>query len=678
TEVADYLFPPKRAKVEPRKWMVKPEDMTISYSSAYIVDGAMRLASTGAKSRNASWPTKFEAPEAGTYKISLALSSKNAPAKSEPVFLLRSTEAGRGSQEKELERFKVKSSKPEVFSVEAKLNRGENFVFYYANSPYNFGDKAKFSKFLKGLFLKEPKLAAAWSALGKVPRGGIGWQRLKKEMAKPDFKVGKFANPKEIDKLVSGLMKKGSVNTGETLVYKFFEEGPNIGIHDVKIEGPFNTFEDPSDLNRRKVAEKFLGKYSKPENDESLKVFLQNYLTAVFKRPATKSEVSQYFDLAKKGMAGNRSFEDGLHLVVRTSLVSPDFIYREKGSGKFTQHELATRLSYFLTSSAPDSEIIEKVQKGILHNGGTLRYQASRLIDSWASKAFVRDFTSQWLDTKLLSTLMPDPKLFKKFNSRHRANMISEVEMTFEEILKKNLPLKEFIDPDFVYTDASIGKTIYELKQFKNDKIGKVKKVKIPRGTRQGGILSMPAVMMATANGVDTQPVLRGVWILENVLGTPVPEPPKNVPAITPDTTGTVGPREKLLAHMKSPSCSSCHVDIDPMGFVLENFDAVGRWRTHYMGKTKKKKGLKIDPSATMPNGTKLNDVRDLKRFLVENPAFFTNCLAEKLMTYATGRVLNYKEKKIIKEIVAKNISSGNKFKDLLIDLIDSPVFRYR
>ena len=272
---------------------------------------------------------------------------------------------------------------------------------------------------------------------------------------------------------------------------------------------------------------------------------------------------------------------------------------------------------------------------------------------------------------------MPDNKLIKKFTFAMREGMKEEVVTTFREILVNNMSCREFIDPDFIYTNSAVGKDIYNLKKVPKTGKGKLGKVSIPRGTTQGGILSMPAVMMATANGVDTQPVLRGVWILENVLGTPPPEPPKNVPALPPDTADAVGPRAKLAAHMDTASCQSCHEDIDPMGFVLENFDAVGRWRTAYPKKGKIK-SMKVDASATMPNGTKLNDVRDLKRFLVKNPEYFTGCLARKLMSYATGRQLNYREKKIIGEIVAKNIATGNKFQDLLLDLIDSEVFRAR
>jgi hypothetical protein len=327
-----------------------------------------------------------------------------------------------------------------------------------------------------------------------------------------------------------------------------------------------------------------------------------------------------------------------------------------------------------------------KANSGTILNDQEYLKEVKRLLDNWSLQEFIQDFTSQWLDTKLLAGIMPDDSLFKKFKDKklkqfkkfsnsQRQLMIDEVEMTFKEILTKNLPTSDFIDPNFIFTSKEIGEVIYRLdKSFSN----KVKKYPIQRGSRYGGLLTASAVMMATANGVDTEPVLRGVWLLENIIGMPPPEPPKNVPALTPDTTGAKGPRERLAAHMSNASCASCHEDIDPMGFVLENFDALGKWRTHYSSTSKKKKSLKVDASGVLPNGTKFNDVTDLKKYLVSHPHYFANCLAKKLMTYATGRVLNYLENKLIEDIVAKNISKGQGFKDLFIDLTTSKVFKTR
>jgi hypothetical protein len=177
--------------------------------------------------------------------------------------------------------------------------------------------------------------------------------------------------------------------------------------------------------------------------------------------------------------------------------------------------------------------------------------------------------------------------------------------------------------------------------------------------------------MMATANGVDTQPVLRGVWVLENLLGMAPPPPPKAVPALTPDTQGATTPRDLLTTHTSEASCAGCHRKIDPVGFVLENFDPVGRWRENWPGIDRP-----IDATGTLPDGTEIKDIIDFKKWLVANVHLFSECLSEKLLTYATGRVPNYSERQEIAAIVKANQEHGEGFRDLLLDLIESKTFR--
>jgi hypothetical protein len=232
--------------------------------------------------------------------------------------------------------------------------------------------------------------------------------------------------------------------------------------------------------------------------------------------------------------------------------------------------------------------------------------------------------------------------------------------------------MTDFIDPDFTWTTGRMAKNVYGLKSGYNKKKDKaIHRVTLPRGGRIGGLLGQSAVMMATANGVDTQPVLRGVWVLENIMGMPPPPPPKSVPALTPDTQGATTPRELLSTHTDSESCAGCHRKIDPVGFALENFDPVGRWREKWP-----EINQEIDASATMHDGTEISDVVDLKAWLVANINQFSECLSEKLLTYATGRVPNYSERKEIARIVEKNEENGKGFQDLMIALIESETFR--
>ncbi|HIE93647.1 MAG TPA: DUF1588 domain-containing protein, partial [Acidobacteria bacterium] len=291
-------------------------------------------------------------------------------------------------------------------------------------------------------------------------------------------------------------------------------------------------------------------------------------------------------------------------------------------------------------------DLADLAQRKRLLPAWVLEREAKRLMPKDATDVFVRDFTGQWLDIALLTEIMPDPKFGFTPDYVHMAR--SETEHFFAEMLRENRPMTDFIDPDFTYTSPLFAKDVYQLDLGSGKKKKDVlRRIELKRGGRVGGLLGQSAIMMATANGVDTQPVLRGVWVLENILGTPPPEPPNDIPALTPDTRGTTTPREMLAAHTKEATCAVCHKQIDPIGFALENFDPVGRWRTKWPNANKA-----IDASVVLADGTKIRDVVDLKRWLVANIDQFSQCVAEKLMTYAAGRAPNYAERKELADIV--------------------------
>ena len=685
TQVADYLFPQPRKL--PKKELITfgLDDFAISYSSAFIVDDAMRLASTGILTRNGTWLSRFEARESGTYRVTIDLSTKNPPKDNLPQLHLQANNLTGNSNSRSLGTFIVQPGETQTFTTDVELYRGETLVFAYKNAPLDYSDKAIYTEFLLDLFTENPALAAAWLKLDTgdrgLPRGGTGWDRVKIEMAL-NPKATSSAN--DIKKLASKA-GRSNVNTGETIVFKYFEEGPNIGVHAATIEGPFTLVEDDALREQAEAQTRFLGK-GFAGDDGALNRFFSAYLGKAFRRPATTREVDDYIAIVKEEQKAGYTLNEGLHLAVRTSLLSSNFLYKESGSSQLLPpYELAARLSYFLTSSPPDFKLMSQAKAGTLTELEQLAKETRRLIKE-GNKTFAEDFTSQWLDTKLLDTLMPDSSLLKNYNDNYRLSIQEEAIKTFQYILTENQPLTDFISPDYLFTNPTIGWEIYELEQFKpaekakpkRGKLGPLKHVSIPKGTRRGGLLGMPAVMLATANGVDTQPVLRGVWMLENIIGRPPPEPPNSVPALSPDLSGANTLRERLNAHMADASCASCHEDIDPVGFVLENFDAVGRWRTEYPAATSKGKGLPVDATGVLPEGTPLKDVTDLKQWLEEHPEYFSNCLAEKLMIYATGRAMNHGEKRLIESIVEENIVRGNRFEDLLIELVQSEVFRAR
>jgi hypothetical protein len=286
----------------------------------------------------------------------------------------------------------------------------------------------------------------------------------------------------------------------------------------------------------------------------------------------------------------------------------------------------------------------------------------------------IRHFTSQWLDTRKLASLMPDPSF--AFSDADLATARQEVEWFFAEMLGKNLPLTDFIDPDFLFTTRGFAARNYGIKEIRvsgaDDARGLIR-VPIARGGRHGGLLGMASTMLATANGVDTQAVLRGVWVLDKILGMPPPAPPNDVPALTPDINGATTPRELLAAHTKDARCASCHTRIDPFGLVLENYDPVGRWRD-----TWPKSNRPIASAVVLHDGTAVRDAVELKRWLVANIDVVAANYGEKLLTYATGRVPNYAERQEIRGLVADVRRKGGGTRDFTLALIGSQTFRTR
>ena len=364
---------------------------------------------------------------------------------------------------------------------------------------------------------------------------------------------------------------------------------------------------------------------------------------------------------------------------MRATLCSTHFLYRGQRDGILDDFDLASRLSYFLTSAPPDNKLYQLAEQGRLGDREVLESEARRLIGDRRSKSFLESFLDQWLGLDALPDIMPDERLIR-WTNQYQQSITDETRLFVEEILRENLPLETFIDPDFTYLNR-FNARLYGMK-YDGPKNG-MSRIELKRGGRRGGILGQASVMMATANGVDTQPVLRGVWLLENIFGSPPPAPPTSVPAIEPDTSGAKTIRDLLERHKADPSCAGCHKKIDPLGFALENLDPVGRWREFYPvhekgpdGEVTTRNGQEVDAKAKLTDGTRLDGVVDLKHYLVKHIDIFSACLAEKLLTYATGRSLSFGDRKEIDRIVEEVKAGGNGFQDLIVALVGSESFR--
>lgn len=695
-QVADAVFPEPVEALEPSLFTVGPSDLVISYSSACLIDNKMRLASSGKNERrHATWPTKFIAPRTGTYKVRLIASSLSNGRLDLPMLSVGSMEPNGAKNRKEHESFPVPPSEDAALArtidFEMKLAINETPLLLFDNGPFDYDNRDAFKQALFEIFQDDPRLAAAWEAVGDPARGGNGWQRVKEAMLS-DLNVARYQDAATLKKLANKY-GQNSVKTGETLVYKYFEEGPYIAIHRIEIAGPFAAEPMPAEIRAKRLGENFLGGVGFPTGEGDLTVLIEEFLSRAFRRPATEQETASYVRLAMQEFQRTGAMEAALHLVIRTALTSPSFLFRGIDAGRLDGNGISTRLAYFLTSQSPDSILLAAANAGKLHSTSQIRRQAARLLNGTESnltvRAFADDFTTGWLQLDTVDTLMPDTRIIRKFDDELRGAIRDEPANTFEHVLINNLPARELIAADFVIADVRVAKEIYGLDPEVASKRGNQRKTPqlyaVERFGRAGGLISMPGVMMATANGVDTQPVLRGVWMLRNILGSPPPEPPNSVPALTPDTTGATSPKERMAKHMTEQNCAVCHREIDPLGFALENYDPIGRWRETYpeyemdaKGKAKRVDGVTIDATGALPDGTEISSVTDLKKWLHNNPQPFVNCLAQKLMVYATGRSLNLREQSIVAGVVHKHAETDFRLRELILDLIETEVFLTR
>ena len=712
-EIADQIFPPAKSAPKPRSWKAGPEDMVLSFSAAGVHGDALRLASRSVDiMRSCTWPSRIEISDSGTYRLSVDaskfLSDEGRPFKEAMILevyarAVTATDRSKIQDFRLLKEIKVSSEKSRTTTFEADLYEGETVLFRWKNAEMTH-DPPDTAEAFEILAEENPRFLAAWLKTvfpkgdPKRPirianlRGRNGWDTVSKHMADPNLDLthasGDSALAQAFFKLAAS---KGKTTIADCLCYFYHTKGPAMEMHQLSIEGPSKLVESPADLKQRERQLKITGTPHEGQSKEAfLRDFLAGFLPRAFRKAVTDETVETYLTIAKRHWDAGHTYEEGMHLLFRNILISPRFLYRCLGAGELDDFDLATRLSYFLTQGPPDETLIDLARRGRLSatrpskadpakmEYWVLRREAERLMPTEYTDPMIQSFVGQWLDTDSLHGIMPDPKF--KFDETSIDIAKYETERFFTEILTKNLPMTDFIDPDFTFSSIAFVQRNYGFTpKTTSDKNGKtssaskrkLQRLKIERGGRHGGLLGQSAILTATANGVDTQPVIRGVWVLENILGIPTPKPPKNVPALTPDTRGTTTPREMLTAHTNEASCATCHQRIDPVGFALENYDPVGRWRTEWPGTN-----TRIDASGILPDGTRIENAIELKSWMVDNIDLFSECVSEKLMIYATGRIPNYTEKREIEVIVRQNRESGNGFRNLVFSLIESETFR--
>jgi mono/diheme cytochrome c family protein len=393
-----------------------------------------------------------------------------------------------------------------------------------------------------------------------------------------------------------------------------------------------------------------------------------------YRRPVTKADTSRLLTFYRAGRAKG-SFETGIQMALRRLLASPTFVFRveEDSTGKpgtiqrVSDIELASRLSFFLWSSIPDDELLDVAGRGQLHTPAVLERQVRRMIVDSKADSFVRNFSGQWLHTRNLRTVMPNHDEFPDFDDTLRDAFQTEAELFFESIVREDHDVLDLLTADYTFVNERLAKH-YGIPYVYGSHF---RRVTVTNDARRG-LLGKGGLLMVTSRADRTAPVLRGKWILENVLGTPPPPPLPNVPPL--EASSEEAPRtlrERMERHRASPTCAGCHKVMDPLGFALENFDATGAWRT-------REGGVPLDASGQLADGTKVDGVVALRNALLARPDVFVRTLTEKLMTYALGRGLQYYDMPIVRDIVRKAERQDYKFSGIIMGIVASPPFQMR
>jgi len=393
-----------------------------------------------------------------------------------------------------------------------------------------------------------------------------------------------------------------------------------------------------------------------------------------YRRPVTKPELERLMNLTRIVHQHGGSFYEGVQVALEGMLMSPNFLFRIERdpagdvAHRVSDYELASRLSYFLWSSMPDDQLLSLAAKEQLHSPEVLHAQVRRMLIDPKANALARNFTGEWLGTRNLDFETPDAKAFPGYDAELRDAMQTETRMFFQAILAEDRSILDFLNGKYTFVNERLAK-FYGIPDVQGREFRRVSL----EGTERSGILTQASVLTATSYPTRTSPTIRGKWILTNILNTPPPEPPPNVPALANANEGGkfTSIRARLEMHHANPVCASCHEDMDPLGFALENYDAIGSWRTTV-------DGLPVDASGKLPNGTDFTGAAQLKALLLAESPKFVNCLTEKLLTYSLGRGLEPYDRPAVKRIELQVENKDYRFTALINGIVDSAPFQMR
>jgi hypothetical protein len=443
----------------------------------------------------------------------------------------------------------------------------------------------------------------------------------------------------------------------------------------VNVTGPFNPTGPGDTPSRRRI---FTCRPAAAAQEATCaKTILSAIARRAYRRPVTDADmqpVLSLYDAGRKGSGGKQgSFEAGIEQGLRMILASPKFVFRTESTApgapqRITDLELASRLSFFLWSSIPDDELLAVAARGTLSQPPTLERQVRRMLADAKSRALVENFAGQWLMLRNLKGHIPVPGDFPNFDNELRQAFRKETELFFESIVKEDRSLVELLNADYTFVNERLARH-YDIPNVYGSHF---RRVKLTASERRG-LLGQGSILTVTSYPNRTSPVLRGKWILENILGTPPPPPPPDVVAQLADTAESEhqSVRERLEIHRRAPACASCHRVMDPLGFALENFDGIGEWRV-------KEVGGAVDPGGQLADGSKVDGPVALRTAILKRPELFVRTVTEKLMTYGLGRGVEYEDRPMVRTVASAAAPQNYKFSAIVLGIVKSAPFQMK
>jgi hypothetical protein len=471
-------------------------------------------------------------------------------------------------------------------------------------------------------------------------------------------------------------------------------QGPGLAVQWIDVEGPINDLWPPPS-HRQIFGDLPQAPVPVDEQRDRLEVtssdaaadgrrILHGFAERAFRRNVTDSDVAPFLAILQSQLDDDHSFEQAIRVALKAMLVSPEFLFRREGLRSGGDFGLASRLSYFLWSTMPDDALRSLAAQNKLHDPGVLRSQVERMLASPKAAALTENFLGQWLNLRDIDFTEPDRRLYPEFDDMLKAAMVQETQSFFDELLKCDLSITNFVASDFSMLNERLARH-YGIPGVDGNAF---RRVALPGESHRGGVMTMASVLKVTANGTTTSPVVRGAWVLDRIVGTPPKPPPAGVPAIEPDIRGATTIRQQLAQHRQIESCAACHAQIDPPGFALESFDVIGGWRDYYRTVQRGKsvtvdgrnmpylRGPDVDPTDVLPDGRRFQDIDEFKKLLLEDKDQLARSLARKLLTYATGRAPDASDESEVDAIVGSIRERDYGLRSLVHAIVQSKLFQ--